>query len=333
MNIVQFYDNIECENEMKDLDKNTSKLLLELAEELFSVIIMIVKFMSDKISEALNLKKIEELTVTQFRQFIHIFELIRSWVTNDLTKQILLRLEPKKPSLQNLLSKYNSFCQKISILSLNNLRIEREKTFITIYSKDKRNNLKQCLEEEVWLPMDIPYQYINIISFIANENELYKEYENVEDTEEMLQNHRFSFTPKKQSEESKNPEEINEKKRKSGVLLDDELDSPLVQANTTFNQEYKELKVKIGENLVKIMKNELYVDKKKFFLTNSLLLLLKMIYDYLHLVEYFPANSIEASTKLFEVIKVRIYLYCYFKVSHTHISFGFESFLTLILAN
>ena len=302
-NIVQFFDNIDAEAEIKDLDKNTYKILLELAEDLFSVINMIVKFMSDKMSEALNLKKIEELSVNQFRQFIHIFDLIKSWVNNDLTKMVFLKLEAKKPSLQILLQKYNSFAQKISILSLNNLRIEREKTFISIYSKEKTNNLKQCLEEEFWGPMDIPYQYINIISYIANENELYKEYDNVENTEEILQFNKFNFNSPHKREESKQTDE-NEK-IKDGALLEDELDSPIVQANSYSGQEFKELKVRIGENLVKIMKNELYVDKKKFFLTSSSLLLLKMIYDYLHLVEYFPNNASEAATKLFEVIKVR----------------------------
>lgn len=290
-----------------------------MAEDFSSVISMVVKFMSDKVSEALTLKKIDDLSVTQFRQFIHIFDLIKLWVNNDLTKALTLKLEPRKPALQTLVQKYNSFSQKISILSLNNLRIEREKTFISIYSKDRSNTLRQCLEEEIWAPMDIPYQYINIISYIADEKELYKEYDNVESTEEFLQSNKFNFcTPQKteiKNEESKNNEETKnneesknneEIKKKDGVLLEAELDSPLVPINSlmTPGQEYKELKVKLGENLVKIMKNELYVDKKKFFLTNSLLLFLKMIYDYLHLVEYFPTNAYEAATKLFDAIKV-----------------------------
>ena len=304
--MIQFFDNLDGDTEIKDLDKNTYKVLLELSEDFFSVINMIVKFMSDKIAEAMNLKKIEELSVTQFRQFIHIFDLIKSWSSNDLVKIVTLKLEPKKPALQSLLQKYNTFSQKISILSLNNLRIEREKTFISIYSKEKTNNLKISLEDEYWLPMDIPYQYINIISYVANENELYKEYDNVENTEEILQTNKFLFgTPQKSEEAKYNEENAEENKESNGGLLGEELDSPLIPNPNSSNHEYKELKAKIGENLVKIMKNELYVDKKKFFLTSSSLLLLKMIYDYLHLVEYFPTNATEAATKLYEVIKVR----------------------------
>ena len=319
--LITFYDSQDNDGEVKDLDKNTYKILVELAEDFSSVISMTVKFMSDKISEALNLKKIDYLSVTQFRQFIHIFDLIKSWVNNDITKILTLKLEPKKPALQTLVQKYNGFSQKISILSLNNLRIEREKTFISIYSKDKSNNLRISLEDEIWAPMDIPYQYINIISYIANEKELYKEYDNVENTEDILQTNKSIFlTPHKTTEEEKNinneevknMDEVNESKKKEGVLLDDELDSPLVKAHLTPLQEYKEVKVRIGETMVKIMKNELYVDKKKFFLTNSSLLFLKMIYDYLHLVEYFPTNAYEAASKLFDAIKVNIQFILYF---------------------
>lgn len=304
INLINFFDNIDCELEIKDLDKNSYKMLLELSEDLFSLINMIIKFMSDKLSEALNLKKIEELTVNQFRQFIHIFEYVRSWISNDFLKKATIYAEPKKPALQTLLQKYNTFSQKISILSLNNLRIEREKTYISIYNKEKTNNLKTSLEEEFWIPMDIPYQYINIISYIANERELYKEYENIENTEGVLNSNKFLFsTPSKNEKDEENLEEKSKNKQNNGILDEEELDSPL-PLNTPNKQEYKELKAKIGEKLVKIMKNELYIDKKRFFLTNSSLLLLKIIYDYLHLVEYFPSNSQEAASKLFEVIRV-----------------------------
>lgn len=304
LSMINFFDNNDGEVEIKDLDKNTYKMLLELSDEIFSVITMIVKFMSDKLSEALNLKKIEDLSVNQFRQFIHIFDLIRTWVSNDLLKKVVINIEPKKASLQTIVQKYNAFTQKVSILSLNNLRIEREKTFISLYNKEKTNNLKVSLEDEIWAPMDIPYQYINIISYIANEKELYKEYENVENTEELLHSNKFILlTPIKEKIDDNMEYNQNLTKEKNAGLLEDENDSPLL-VNSSMNQEYKELKVKIGENLVKIMKNELYVDKKKYFLTNSSLLLLKIIYDYLHLIEYFPSNSQEASSKLFEIIRV-----------------------------
>ena len=94
--------------------------------------------------------------------------------------------------------------------------------------------------------------------------------------------------------------------KKDGILKEEELDSPLLLANKIEKSkiDYKELKMKIGENLVKIMKNELYVDKKKFFLTSSALLLLKIIYDYLHIVEYFPSIAYDSVVKLFEIVKV-----------------------------
>ena len=256
--LITYYDSQDNDGEVKDLDKNTYKILVELAEDFSSVISMTVKFMSDKISEALNLKKIDDLSVTQFRQFIHIFDLIKSWVNNDITKTLTLKLEPKKPALQTLVQKYNGFSQKISILSLNNLRIEREKTFISIYSKDKSNNLRISLEDEIWAPMDIPYQYINIISYIANEKELYKEYDNVENTEDILQTNKSIFlTPHKTTEEEKNNnneeevkkmDEVNESKKKDGVLLDDELDSPLVQAHLTPVHIFRRMRMKLHPN-------------------------------------------------------------------------------------
>lgn len=99
---------------------------------------MTIKFMSDKLTETINRRKIEELSVSQFKQLINIFEMVKNWVTVELNHLMIDKdKEINIPSLKSLLNKYNSYFQKISTVSLINLQIEREKSFFFFFKIKK----------------------------------------------------------------------------------------------------------------------------------------------------------------------------------------------------
>ena len=65
--------------------------------------------MNDKLTETLNRRKIEELSVSQFKQFIHIFEIVKNWVNTELNQILTLKLdfEVSLPSLKSLVPSPN----------------------------------------------------------------------------------------------------------------------------------------------------------------------------------------------------------------------------------
>ena len=120
-----------------DLNQNFAKVLVDFSEDLFSVINMIIKFSNDKINETINRRKIDDLTVNQFKQMITLFEMIKNWFKIDLAQLYTIQYEEEIsiPSLKSFLNKYNHNFNKISITPLINLQNEREKS---------KQNLKDC---------------------------------------------------------------------------------------------------------------------------------------------------------------------------------------------
>lgn len=130
--IIKKYEkssSINSEIVNNDLNQNFVKVLVDFSEDLFSVINMIIKFSNDKINETINRRKIDDLTVNQFKQMITLFEMIKSWFKTDLAQLYTIQYEDEIsiPSLKSFLNKYNNNFHKISITPLVNLQSEREK--------------------------------------------------------------------------------------------------------------------------------------------------------------------------------------------------------------
>lgn len=77
-----------------------------------------------------------------------------------------------------------------------------------------------------------------------------------------------------------------------------------IRKELSFSREAKELKNQIGNNSIRIMKNELFIDENKFMAGNSTLFFIKSLYDLLLFIQMSPINSNDIVGKIFELIKV-----------------------------
>lgn len=229
------------------------------------------------------------------------------------------------------------------------------------------------MENELWLPVDIPYQYINILAYITNsikkfekeietEENLFSAYNSItiqdelksdpilikEDNPiEMNANNNF-YSEKEEKREinqneqnlDKNESQCESKNQKEKGNFNLEKDEIIGNETIMVKEEPKEKNcasesymeepqikeeidnlamnrgisiVKNEEKTIKIMKNEVIIKEKRFFLCNSASYLLKIIYDYLHLIEGFQNSAYETAGKLFEIFKVYICLYEFFE--------------------
>lgn len=71
-----------------------------------------------------------------------------------------------------------------------------------------------------------------------------------------------------------------------------------------FTKEAQELKSRVGNNAIRIMKNELFIDENRFMLGSSTLALVKDLYDFMQLMQMSGENGREIVQKIFELIKV-----------------------------
>lgn len=241
--------------------------------------------------------------------------------------------------------------------------------FISQFYQKTQSCLKESLENEFWVPVDIPYQYINILAYITNS---IKKFDKEMENEENLFSARNSITIQEElkidtiltkednpiernaiknlNNEHEEKRELNESERnfKKEEIKDSQFDSKNIQNNeNNLNPEKHEIIGNVSdfvkedfqeknlgsernieelnmkevidnlainrgisiarkneEKTIKIMKNEVIIKEKRFFLCSSASYLLKVIYDYLHLIEGFPNLAYETTGKLFEVFKV-----------------------------
>lgn len=176
--------------------------------------------------------------------------------------------------------------------------------FVEFYHKQKTLSLRQQLEEETWQPADIPYSYLTFFVhfFDPSKEPDAGNMEEGENGDELLQSSRPSYrgavnqqimAELTQTQESDGEDDIPKNK-----LLEEETKKPM---------EYPSQKGKLKQEdseVVKILKNELYIDGKKYRLTSSVLLLIKIIYDYLHLGQKFKGISMDCFLKIIEIIQV-----------------------------
>lgn len=170
-------------------------------------------------------------------------------------------------------------------------------------------DLRQALEEESWQPADIPYSYLTFFNLFFDPTHNMNE-EDVNQTQaanEVLQSSRPSYRGMLSTQITS---ELNDNDSDG---LDDESISP---EKGVLDEEGKSSRKENGKNqaiqneasVVKILKNELYIEDKRYRLTSSVLMLIKIIYDYLHLAQKFKGISMECILKIIEIIKVHLFL-------------------------
>ena len=171
--------------------------------------------------------------------------------------------------------------------------------FIENYHKLKMTSLKTSIEQENWQPADIPYSYLTCLNlFFDPSHEMQTSTgAETEAAEELLKSSRPSYrnmlTP-----------QLNDldQTHDSGEEDTDSPSKPFRDEESKGGDKHK--KGDGDQGLVKIMKNELYIEQKKYRLTSSALLLVRIIYDYLHLGQKFKGVSMECVLKVIEIIKV-----------------------------
>ena len=164
--------------------------------------------------------------------------------------------------------------------------------FISLHYKQKNDELRQSLEQETWLPADIPYTYgiyFNIIFGIkmASSN---KESD-------------VNTSLRKGSDDilrSSRPFSIQDANLTSQLNGDDE--SVLVDDVSRIEELNKN--GKLAEEFYSIKKNEIYIKEKRFKTINSFLLLLRIICEDFNIAVRFNSLGKDAVSSIFDIIKV-----------------------------
>ena len=161
---------------------------------------------------------------------------------------------------------------------------------MTAFYKKTFNTLRNSLENENWTPCDVPYIFIHFIAFVCDFQ--YQSTEKEKEALDFAKSQRLSGLNDTNNfeEEQKSPENYN---------------SPFsLRKDLSFTREAQEFKNKTGNNSIRIMKNELYIDDNKFMVGTSTLNLIKNLYDLLLFIQMSPANSNETISKIFALIQV-----------------------------
>ena len=160
------------------------------------------------------------------------------------------------------------------------------------------NSLKSSLEDEIWAPCDIPYIYLHFIANLCDFQVINSEKDSL--GLDLSKSNRLS----NYFNETNNFDEDQKENEQSDFI--NNVGSPFsLRKDVSFTKEAKELKNKIGNNSIRIMKNELYIDENKFMVGDSALNLIKSLYDLLLFLQLSPMNSNEIVAKIFELIKVK----------------------------
>lgn len=165
--------------------------------------------------------------------------------------------------------------------------------FFSAFFKKSLNSLRTSMENETWTPCDVPYIFIHYIAFVCD----FQTQNNEKDALglEFVKSNRLS----NYLNETNNFEEDQKSNDQNENI------SPFsLKKDISFTREAQEYKNKTGNNSIRIMKNELYIDENKFMLGTSTLNLIKSLYDFLIFMQISPVNSNETVIKIFELIKV-----------------------------
>ena len=162
-------------------------------------------------------------------------------------------------------------------------------------------HLKTVIEEDNWQPADIPYSYLAFFNlFFDPAYDMQSDTrEETDYTEELLRSSRPSYRG------VLSPQLTDLDQTNESVMLDLDTESPEKTGRDEESKNSASPKKPSNEtSIVKIMKNELYIEQKRYKLTHSALLLIKIIYDYLHLGQKYKGISMECVLKVIEIMKV-----------------------------
>ena len=168
------------------------------------------------------------------------------------------------------------------------------------------------------MPADIPDKYLDYFGLFfdpqynMDNDDINNGYDN---TEDILKSSRPSISSKDSDEfDTENEEEEKEKNGQieSNMIVkgqSSELNIEEEGNGEKFEKEklnLVELSVKPAEpkrKFLDIMKNEIFINNKRYRLTSSFLLLVKIIYDFLHIAQKFRFSGSITITRLFDIIK------------------------------
>jgi hypothetical protein len=144
---------------------------------------------------------------------------------------------------------------------------------------------------------------MTIITYISKFSDV-TQFESQDETEGALMSSRSSsrfHTSRTNNGDESSRSSARETSYREG--METEEDAGMV-SSSRLESEHESKVLKFGKTSIKIMREELFINEERYKLTSSALLLLKILYDYLYISEFFRLISIDAASKTFEIIKV-----------------------------
>eukprot|EP01017_Pseudomicrothorax_dubius_P049522 TRINITY_DN9217_c0_g2_i1.p1 TRINITY_DN9217_c0_g2~~TRINITY_DN9217_c0_g2_i1.p1 ORF type:complete len:651 (+),score=191.51 TRINITY_DN9217_c0_g2_i1:1075-3027(+) len=304
--LFNLYDKKLDEEKLPEFDKATHAYLTDLTEDLLSIVVMPFRFFSERFADFMNKKKLDDLNIANFQKLVTFFQTVTTFAENEVVALMSFRNTTKirnKEAFIRLINKVQAATEKIQANTVVSLKLEIERSFITSYHKSKLANLKQNLELENWQPTDIPYSYLHIFKFLNQKSdEPQGQYENLDKTEEMLCSSRGSIKLAEEKESDDNRENTEEEERKMEISDEKHEDEEEKTEEKEKPEEKPREKIPVPEDIT-ILKNEIYINKRRYKLTSAFLLLMKVIYDYMHIAENFPSISVDATNRIVEIVR------------------------------
>jgi len=118
------------------LDSKAQKDLHETVQEFYLTLAMIFKYFNDRISEVIQLRNIENISLKQFSKLVAVFEYIMEYFQGTLKLEEKLNswiLSDKDSIKKPLLKLVSTLNDKITLSPLQNLMIELERSNIPNY--------------------------------------------------------------------------------------------------------------------------------------------------------------------------------------------------------
>lgn len=171
---------------------------------------------------------------------------------------------------------------------------------LEIFHNQCVSKLKKQLEVESWQSVDITDSYMACFQLF---------FDHSHDSRSLATEEIEKQLKQAQKIQNKDSTWVNDAKRaeEESKLLSDEL---LKQKNSQFEE----------SGFIQFMKNELIIDGKRYQLTSSVLTLVQIIYDYLHLGYRYQEISTDCALKTAEILSVNASQSFFFLIITLHSS-------------
>ncbi|KAL4462624.1 hypothetical protein ABPG74_000454 [Tetrahymena malaccensis] len=277
----------------KDLDDNINAFskLTSCVDDIYQNVIQVFNYINSWIDDLIKQKKLDnEVNFVNFRKVSKIFTFWDDFLANDLSKYFQISQAPfeniqsckDSKEFRKFFRKFNEYHTKVQLKSLENIRGELEKKFLDQFHKKQLKDLKEILNNEKWTPVDINFEFYDIISYIV---------QNPKHEAEQVRTAKSSFDEDEEENKHLNDEVLENKNEDESNIND------LTSARIT-KEQFKRTLIQI-----KIIKNQITYKNSAYKLTSAFLHFLKMIYEYLHLIDYFKSMRESSSKKLIELLK------------------------------